>query len=119
MPALADPKLKVRLADLGGTVIAGSPADFGKLIAERNREMGQGDPRGQHQAGMTRPIVARLHKSRSANVRFGSKADISQCRHVRFTPESDAECVHSNVRYVPIADISAALFDHFVGSAEQ
>jgi tripartite-type tricarboxylate transporter receptor subunit TctC len=30
---LADPKLKARLADLGGTVIAGSLADFGKLIA--------------------------------------------------------------------------------------
>jgi hypothetical protein len=26
--------LKLRLADLGGTVIAGSPADFGKLIAD-------------------------------------------------------------------------------------
>jgi tripartite-type tricarboxylate transporter receptor subunit TctC len=32
--ALADPKLKARLADLGGTVLAGSPADFGKLIAD-------------------------------------------------------------------------------------
>src|SRR5262249_44420073 len=30
---LADPKLKARLVDLGGTVLAGSPADFGKLIA--------------------------------------------------------------------------------------
>ena len=32
--ALADPQLKARLADLGGTTLAGSPADFGKLIAE-------------------------------------------------------------------------------------
>jgi tripartite-type tricarboxylate transporter receptor subunit TctC len=31
---LADPKMKAELADLGGTVLAGSPADFGKLIAE-------------------------------------------------------------------------------------
>src|SRR5262245_12410216 len=30
---LADPKIKARLADLGGSVLAGSPADFGKLIA--------------------------------------------------------------------------------------
>jgi tripartite-type tricarboxylate transporter receptor subunit TctC len=30
---LADPKIKARLADLGSTAIAGSPADFGKLIA--------------------------------------------------------------------------------------
>jgi tripartite-type tricarboxylate transporter receptor subunit TctC len=32
--ALADPKMKARLADLGGTVLPGSPAAFGKLIAE-------------------------------------------------------------------------------------
>jgi tripartite-type tricarboxylate transporter receptor subunit TctC len=31
--AIADPKIKARLADLGGTVLPGSPADFGKLIA--------------------------------------------------------------------------------------
>jgi tripartite-type tricarboxylate transporter receptor subunit TctC len=30
---LADPKMKARIADLGGTVLAGSPDDFGKLIA--------------------------------------------------------------------------------------
>jgi len=30
---LADPRIKARLADLGGMVLAGSPADFGKLIA--------------------------------------------------------------------------------------
>jgi tripartite-type tricarboxylate transporter receptor subunit TctC len=32
--ALADPKMKARLSDLGGTVLPGSPAGFGKLIAE-------------------------------------------------------------------------------------
>ena len=32
--ALADPKIKARLAALGATVLQGSPADFGKLIAE-------------------------------------------------------------------------------------
>ena len=32
--ALADPKMQERLADVGGTVLAGSPADFGKLIAD-------------------------------------------------------------------------------------
>jgi tripartite-type tricarboxylate transporter receptor subunit TctC len=31
---LADPKMKARLADLGATTLAGSPADFGKLIAD-------------------------------------------------------------------------------------
>jgi len=31
---LADPDFRARLADLGGTVLARSPADFGKLIAD-------------------------------------------------------------------------------------
>ena len=39
--ALADPKLKARLADLGGTVLPGSPADFGKLIAEETEKWGK------------------------------------------------------------------------------
>ena len=39
--ALADPKVKARLADLGGTVLAGSPADFGKLIAEVTEKWGK------------------------------------------------------------------------------
>src|SRR6266404_1858903 len=37
---LADPKLKARLADLGGTVLPGSPADFGKLIADETEKWG-------------------------------------------------------------------------------
>jgi tripartite-type tricarboxylate transporter receptor subunit TctC len=35
---LADPKLKARLVDLGGTAIGGSPAEFGKLIAEETEK---------------------------------------------------------------------------------
>jgi tripartite-type tricarboxylate transporter receptor subunit TctC len=35
---LADPTMKARLADLGGTVLAGSPADFGKLIADETEK---------------------------------------------------------------------------------
>src|SRR5262245_16734049 len=35
---LADPKIKARLADLGGTPLVGSPADFGKLIAEETEK---------------------------------------------------------------------------------
>jgi tripartite-type tricarboxylate transporter receptor subunit TctC len=31
---LADPKLKIRLADLGGVALQGSPAEFGQLIAD-------------------------------------------------------------------------------------
>jgi tripartite-type tricarboxylate transporter receptor subunit TctC len=35
---LTDPKIKARIADLGGTVLAGSPADFGKLIADETEK---------------------------------------------------------------------------------
>jgi tripartite-type tricarboxylate transporter receptor subunit TctC len=35
---LADPKFKARLADLGLTVLGGSPADFGKLIADETEK---------------------------------------------------------------------------------
>jgi tripartite-type tricarboxylate transporter receptor subunit TctC len=38
---LADPKLKARLADLGGIVLPGSPADFGKLIADETEKWGK------------------------------------------------------------------------------
>ena len=39
--ALADPKMKARLADLGATVLRGSPADFGKLIADETEKWGK------------------------------------------------------------------------------
>jgi tripartite-type tricarboxylate transporter receptor subunit TctC len=39
--ALADPKMKARLADLGGTVLALSPADYGKLIADEVEKWGK------------------------------------------------------------------------------
>ena len=35
---LADPKIKARLADLGGTVFSGSSADFGKFIADETEK---------------------------------------------------------------------------------
>jgi tripartite-type tricarboxylate transporter receptor subunit TctC len=35
---LADPKIKARLAEFGGTALAGSPADFGKLIADETEK---------------------------------------------------------------------------------
>jgi len=39
--AALDPKLKARLADLGGAVLPGSPADFGKLIADETEKWGK------------------------------------------------------------------------------
>jgi tripartite-type tricarboxylate transporter receptor subunit TctC len=38
---LADPKAKARIADLGGTALVGSPADFGKYIAEETEKWGK------------------------------------------------------------------------------
>src|SRR4051794_56301 len=37
---LADPRMKPRLADLGGITIAGSPDDFGKLLANETQKWG-------------------------------------------------------------------------------
>jgi tripartite-type tricarboxylate transporter receptor subunit TctC len=38
--ALADPKMRARLADLGGTPLPGSPGDFAKLIADETEKWG-------------------------------------------------------------------------------
>jgi tripartite-type tricarboxylate transporter receptor subunit TctC len=38
---LADPKLQARLADLGATTLAGTPAEFGKLIADETEKWGK------------------------------------------------------------------------------
>ena len=35
---LADPKIKARLAEMGGMLLAGSPGDFGKLIADETEK---------------------------------------------------------------------------------
>jgi tripartite-type tricarboxylate transporter receptor subunit TctC len=39
--ALDDPKLKARFADLGAEVLAGSPADFARLIADETAKWGK------------------------------------------------------------------------------
>jgi tripartite-type tricarboxylate transporter receptor subunit TctC len=39
--AIADPRIVARFADLGGAVLAGSPADFGKLIADETEKWGK------------------------------------------------------------------------------
>jgi tripartite-type tricarboxylate transporter receptor subunit TctC len=36
--ALTDPKMKARLAEFGGNVIAGAPADFGRLIVDETQK---------------------------------------------------------------------------------
>ena len=39
--ALADPKIKSRIAELGASTLPGSPADFGKLIADETEKWGK------------------------------------------------------------------------------
>jgi len=39
--ALADPQIKAQLADLGASILAGSPADFGKFIADETEKWGK------------------------------------------------------------------------------
>jgi tripartite-type tricarboxylate transporter receptor subunit TctC len=39
--ALADPKIKARLSDLGFAVLAGSSSDFGRLVAEETEKWGK------------------------------------------------------------------------------
>ena len=51
---VARAQMTARFRDLGGIAMAGSPAEFRKLIGRRDREMGQGDPGNQHQAGVSR-----------------------------------------------------------------
>jgi tripartite-type tricarboxylate transporter receptor subunit TctC len=39
--ALADPKMRAKLVEMGGMMLGGSPADFGKLIAEETEKWGK------------------------------------------------------------------------------
>jgi tripartite-type tricarboxylate transporter receptor subunit TctC len=38
---LADPRIAARLADMGGTPLSGSPADYGRLIADETEKWGK------------------------------------------------------------------------------
>jgi tripartite-type tricarboxylate transporter receptor subunit TctC len=39
--AVTDPRIKAQIANLGGTVLPGSPADFGKLLADETEKWGK------------------------------------------------------------------------------
>ena len=38
---LADPKIRAKFAELGGTPVPGSPADFRKLVADETEKWGK------------------------------------------------------------------------------
>src|SRR4029450_3405439 len=60
--ALADPKIKAQLADLGGTTLGGFPGDFGKFIADETEKWGKVIRAANIKAEGAPPI---FHKSRS------------------------------------------------------
>jgi len=39
--SIADPKFQAQLTNLGGTVLPGSPTDFGKLISDETEKWGK------------------------------------------------------------------------------
>jgi tripartite-type tricarboxylate transporter receptor subunit TctC len=49
---LADPKLRARFAELSSPVMPGSPADFGKLIAQETEKWAKGGQVRGHQGGL-------------------------------------------------------------------
>ena len=53
---LADPKIKARLADLGGTCACGLARRLRQAHRRRNREVGQGDQVRGHQGGVNRDL---------------------------------------------------------------
>jgi len=77
--ALSDRKIKARLADLGGNRAERIARRFRKAHRRRNREMGQGSPGSQHQAGVTLALAdvpyVPFGKSDRAHVAFGSQAE--------------------------------------------
>ena len=49
---LADPKIKARLADLGGNTVRRLACRFRQAHGRRDRKVGSGDSGGQHQTGL-------------------------------------------------------------------
>ena len=75
MPALADPKIKTRLADLGGRGACGLARRLWQAHRRRNREMGQGGQVRGHQAGVMRRRHSINSVPRMAGVRLCGRLD--------------------------------------------
>jgi tripartite-type tricarboxylate transporter receptor subunit TctC len=58
---LTDPQLKARLDALGGEPMPMTPAQFGKLIADENREVGQGGEILRRESGLS-PVASPWHR---------------------------------------------------------
>lgn len=94
--ALADSRMKVRFADLGGTALALTPSQYGKLLADETENRGKSGPSSQYQAGVT---MARLEKTHQRVVRRrevttgwtsapgGLRIEILCCKLVQTAPD--------------------------------
>jgi tripartite-type tricarboxylate transporter receptor subunit TctC len=95
--ALSDPKIEARLADLGGTVLSGPPADFGRIIADETEKWGKVMLAANSKPGVTLPLADVLNvlfgESDLAHVAYGSDSEVTgSWRHVRFPSGSERLC---------------------------
>src|SRR5262249_13400191 len=87
--ALADPKMKARFADLGGTVLPGSPADFGKLLADETNKWGK--------------VI------RTANIK--AEGGQSHCRFAKPRPRSSKQAFNTSATSDRFDDRRAKMLD--------
>jgi tripartite-type tricarboxylate transporter receptor subunit TctC len=77
--ALADPTMKARVADLGGDVLALSPTDFGKLIADETEKWGK-VIRAMVTEGSGRPTQPAHHRGNTSSSSERPRARRSRSR---------------------------------------
>ena len=73
---LADPKIRARIADLGRRADANDANRIRQADCRRHREVGQGDPGGQHQGGVIRPGSGNPLHSMAATKKVQHVADL-------------------------------------------
>ena len=76
---LADPKIRARVIDLGASVLAGSPADFGRLIADETEKWGKVVKFAGHEAGVILPAVYSICSVRRISHVQGRRTAHARC----------------------------------------
>jgi hypothetical protein len=99
---LGDAKMKGRIADFGGTVLSGSPADFGKFMAEEAEKWGKVIKFASIKPGV-RPKCLRRYSIVSI-----PQADHCCTAPYFFDPQPDWRFAKASVRHLP-TDIAMAV----------